>query len=29
LVKQLNERAATHEGGVNELVAQALQKALA
>jgi hypothetical protein len=29
LVKQLNERAATHEGGVNALVAQALQKALA
>ena len=29
LVKQLNEKAATHEGGVNDLVAQALQKALA
>ena len=29
LVKQLNERAATHEGGVNDLVAQALSKALA
>ncbi len=29
LVKQLNERAATHEGGVNALVAEALQAALA
>jgi hypothetical protein len=29
LVKQLNEKAATHEGGVNDLVAQALQTALA
>jgi hypothetical protein len=29
LVKQLHERAATVEGGVNALVAEALQKALA
>jgi hypothetical protein len=29
LVKQLNERAAMHEGGVNALVAEALRKALA
>ena len=29
LVKRLNERAATHEGGVNALVAEALQKSLA
>jgi hypothetical protein len=28
LVKRLNERAATHEGGVNALVAQAIDKAL-
>ncbi len=28
LVKRLNERGAAHEGGVNALVAQALQKAL-
>lgn len=28
LVKRLNERAATHEGGVNALVAEALQKSL-
>jgi len=28
LVKQLHERAATHEGGVNALVADALRKAL-
>jgi hypothetical protein len=29
LVKRLNERAAGHEGGVNALVAEALQKSLA
>ena len=29
LVKRLNERAAAHEGGVNALVAEALQKSLA
>jgi hypothetical protein len=29
LVKRLHERAAAHEGGVNALVAQALEKALA
>jgi hypothetical protein len=29
LVRRLNERAATHEGGVNALVAEALQKTLA
>ena len=29
LVKRLNERAAGHEGGVNALVAEALQKTLA
>ena len=28
LVKRLAERAATHEGGVNALVAQAIEKAL-
>ena len=28
LVKRLHERAAAHEGGVNALVAQALEKAL-
>ena len=28
LAKQLNERAATHEGGVNALVAEALRKVL-
>ncbi len=28
LVKRLNERAATHEGGVNAWVAQALEQAL-
>ena len=28
LVRQLNERAATHEGGVNALVASLLQKGL-
>jgi hypothetical protein len=28
LVKRLNERAATHEGGVNALVAEALAKSL-
>jgi hypothetical protein len=28
LVKRLHERAASHEGGVNALVAQALEKAL-
>ena len=28
LVKRLNERAATHEGGINALVAQALEKSL-
>lgn len=28
LVKRLHERAAVHEGGVNALVAQALEKAL-
>ena len=29
LVKRLHERAAAHEGGVNALVAQAIEKALA
>ena len=29
LVRRLHERAAAHEGGVNALVAQALEKALA
>ncbi len=29
LLKRLHERAAAHEGGVNALVAQALEKALA
>ena len=29
LLKKLNERAATHEGGVNALVAQLLEKGLA
>ena len=29
LVKRLNERAAAHEGGVNALVKEALQKSLA
>ena len=29
LVKRLHERAASHEGGVNAFVAQALEKALA
>ncbi len=29
LVKRLHERAAAHEGGVNALVAQALEKSLA
>ena len=29
LVKRLHEKAAAHEGGVNALVAQALEKALA
>ena len=29
LVKRLNERAAAHEGGVNVIVAQALEQALA
>ena len=29
LVKRLHERAATHEGGVNVIVAQALEQALA
>jgi hypothetical protein len=29
LLKRLNERAAAHEGGINALVAQALEKALA
>jgi len=28
LVKQLNERAASHDGGVNALVAEALAKGL-
>lgn len=28
LVKQLNDRAATHEGGINALVAQVLRKGL-
>jgi hypothetical protein len=28
LVKRLNERAAAHEGGVNAIVAQAIEKAL-
>lgn len=28
LVKRLNERAVVHEGGVNALVAEALQKTL-
>ena len=28
LVKQLNERAAAHEGGLNAFVAQALERAL-